>query len=103
MSIPIFTAQLAKARKATNEANLRAAKAAAVADYLVNDDFNGKGADYTYDIANGSVSDAAAFTSAGPITKIEDATDKVQYTAITVHIADDDDSTTTFTATPTGE
>ena len=31
ISIPVFTAQLSKARKATNLANLRAAKAAAVA------------------------------------------------------------------------
>ena len=31
ISIPVFTAQLSKARKATNQANLRAAKAAAVA------------------------------------------------------------------------
>lgn len=34
ISVPVFTAQLGKARKATNEANVRAAKAAAVADYL---------------------------------------------------------------------
>ena len=34
ISIPVFTAQLSKARKATNQANLRAAKAAAIADYL---------------------------------------------------------------------
>ena len=33
ISIPVFTSQLAKARKATNQANMRAAKAAAVADY----------------------------------------------------------------------
>lgn len=35
MSIPIFTAQLEKSREATDLANLRAAKAAAVAEYLV--------------------------------------------------------------------
>ena len=34
ISIPVFTAQLSKARKATNQANMRAAKAAAVAQYL---------------------------------------------------------------------
>ena len=34
ISIPVFTAQLSKARMATNLANLRAAKAAAVAEYL---------------------------------------------------------------------
>lgn len=34
ISIPVFTAQLSKARLATNQANIRAAKAAAVAEYL---------------------------------------------------------------------
>lgn len=38
ISIPVFTAQLSKARKATNQANLRAAKAAAVAEYLTDED-----------------------------------------------------------------
>ena len=34
ISIPIFTAQLSKARKGTNQANVRSAKAAAVSAYL---------------------------------------------------------------------
>ena len=34
VSIPIFTSQLRKAKLATNQANARAAKAAAVSDYL---------------------------------------------------------------------
>ena len=42
ISIPIFTAQLEKAREATDIANLRAAKAAAVAAYL-----DGSGDKYT--------------------------------------------------------
>ncbi len=37
ISIPVFTAQLSKARKATNQANLRAAKAAAVAQYMTDE------------------------------------------------------------------
>ena len=37
VSIPIFTAQLEKAREATDIANLRAAKAEAVATYLLAD------------------------------------------------------------------
>ena len=41
VSIPIFTAQLTKARRATNQANLRAAYAAASAAYL-NDDTKSK-------------------------------------------------------------
>lgn len=32
ISVPLFTAQLGKARKATNQANMRAAKIAAVAN-----------------------------------------------------------------------
>jgi type IV pilus assembly protein PilA len=37
VSIPIFTAQLEKSRESTDMANLRAAKAAAVSEYLVVD------------------------------------------------------------------
>lgn len=37
ISIPVFTAQLSKARKATNQANMRAAKAAAIAQYLTDE------------------------------------------------------------------
>lgn len=36
VSIPIFAGQLEKARVATNQANIRAAKAAASADYMTN-------------------------------------------------------------------
>ena len=48
ISIPVFTAQLGKARRATNQANLRAAKAAAVAEYLTSDDTDGKTLYYEY-------------------------------------------------------
>lgn len=41
ISIPIFTAQLQKARFATNQANARAAYAAAVAAYLEDDTVSG--------------------------------------------------------------
>lgn len=51
ISIPVFTAQLSKARKATNLANLRAAKAAAVAEYLTSESEGTK--NYNYDIATG--------------------------------------------------
>ena len=99
VSIPIFTAQLSKARIATNQANLRAAKAAAVADYLVNESVNGKGADYVYTISSGTVATPVAFTKAGDITDITDTTkisSTSNYTAITVHI--DKTSVVTFTA-----
>ena len=51
ISIPVFTAQRSKARKATNLANLRAAKAAAVAEYLTSESEGTK--NYNYDIATG--------------------------------------------------
>ena len=54
ISIPVFTAQLTKARLATNQANMRAAKAAAVAAYLT----DGEEAEvvYNYDIVSGETS-----------------------------------------------
>ena len=51
ISIPVFTAQLSKARKATNLANLRAAKAAAVAEYLTGEKEGTMY--YNYDSASG--------------------------------------------------
>ena len=54
ISIPVFTAQLTKARLAANQANMRAAKAAAVAAYLT----DGEEAEvvYNYDIVSGETS-----------------------------------------------
>ena len=52
VSIPIFTSKLEKAREATDLANMRSAKAAAVAMYL--DNTSGSAGDYYYD-ANGGV------------------------------------------------
>ena len=52
VSIPIFTSKLEKAREATDLANMRSAKAAAVAMYL--DNTSGSAATYYYD-ANGGV------------------------------------------------
>ena len=60
ISIPVFTAQLSKARKATNLANLRAA---AVAEYLTSESEGTK--TYNYDIATGTATatdDKAATT-----------------------------------------
>jgi prepilin-type N-terminal cleavage/methylation domain-containing protein len=50
ISIPIFTAQLEKARRATNQANARAAYAAASAEYLEDDTIKGG----TYDVEKGT-------------------------------------------------
>lgn len=49
ISIPIFTSQLTKARRATNQANARAAYAAAAAAYLTDDSIKGG----TYDVSTG--------------------------------------------------
>ncbi|RHS84837.1 type II secretion system protein [Clostridium sp. AM42-4] len=57
ISVPVFTAQLGKARRATNNANLRAAKAAAVAEYL--SDENTRGTEpscYKYEVDSGVIS-----------------------------------------------
>ena len=53
ISIPIFTSQLDKAKKSTDLANVRAAKAAAVTQYL-SDESTGA-ATYMYDANNGKI------------------------------------------------
>ena len=55
ISIPIFSAQLEKAKQATDLANMRSAKAAAVAEYLGNSESEDK--TYYYDAAKGKVSE----------------------------------------------
>ena len=54
ISIPIFTSQLDKAKASTDAANVRAAKAAAVSDYLSNEKTDAE--TYYYDADNGKVS-----------------------------------------------
>lgn len=56
ISIPVFTAQLGKAREATNNANLRAAKAAAVSEYLTSDKTTTE-ATYKYTTDDGVITD----------------------------------------------
>ena len=61
ISIPVFTAQLGKARRATNNANLRAAKAAGVAEYLSDEGTRGTTpSDYKYEVEAGVVSKSDA-------------------------------------------
>lgn len=60
VSIPIFTSQLDKAKIATNRANIRAAKAAAAADYLSYG--NDKYCVYVYLINSGTLSDVSGIT-----------------------------------------
>ena len=66
ISVPLFTAQLGKARKATNQANMRAAKIAATAQYLVNAN-DGKEVYYTYNLEKGTVT-----TSLSPYARPEE-------------------------------
>ncbi|WP_418452653.1 type IV pilin protein [Candidatus Ventrimonas sp.] len=91
ISIPVFTAQLGKARKATNEANLRAAKAAAVAYYLT-DDNNGvtakEGGKYTYNIQDGTVQTYTGTLNADKKKEIGSADSNAVYTHIWVEITD---------------
>lgn len=60
VSIPVFTAQLSKARLATNQANARAAYAAAVAEELTKDHTStSSGGTYTYDVAKAKIDSTA--------------------------------------------
>lgn len=56
VSIPVFTSQLEKAKKAADDANFRAAKAEAVTMYLTDDDAFTAGNVYYYDATNGKLS-----------------------------------------------
>ena len=64
VSIPIFTAQLSKARLATNQANARAGKAAAIAESLTSTTAI---TSYTYDAKTGTKSTGTAVTTAADL------------------------------------
>ena len=51
VSMPVFTSQLEKSRKAADDANVRATKAVATAEYLMND----KTGSYVYDALAGKI------------------------------------------------
>ena len=93
ISIPVFTSQLAKARKATNQANMRAAKAAAVAQYLT-DNEDGKAAVY----ATKGTADSTLTATA-----IENAVSDKRYTDIQVSVKAADISTDGNTGNTTVE
>ena len=106
ISVPLFTAQLGKARKATNEANLRAAKVAAVADYMTNDEGAKADIKYSYDIAAGTVTTADTdqqkkMVEANEVKKISDATTTSTYKHIYVEVngTDTKDAVVTLYAT----
>jgi prepilin-type N-terminal cleavage/methylation domain-containing protein len=71
VSIPIFSSQMEKARIATDKANVRSAKAAAIADYLSTGKSDSQM--YYYDAATGTVTTdetaAKAFTGYGKSSK----------------------------------
>ena len=53
ISVPIFTGQLTKSKESTDDANIRSAKAAAVAEYLNKEETSSK--TYYYDADEGKV------------------------------------------------
>jgi len=84
ISIPIFSAQLRKSKVATNQANARAAKAAAVAAYL--DSEKTATTWYKYDVATGTITEDTS-TVAHVDKDADNVADtigvKVEYTAAT--------------------
>lgn len=79
VSIPIFTAQLEKAREATDLANLRAAKAVTASAYLTDETVGTKtlgsqqtaSVDVYYDAQNGKLVDAVPTNKYGKGTKTD--------------------------------
>lgn len=91
ISVPLFTAQLGKARKATNQANMRAAKAAAVAEYISDENANGNTKGYEYDLKTGTVSsikDVTVAPATGDVA-IDAAASNVTYNKIEVYVTVD--------------
>ena len=71
ISIPIFTSQLRKSRLSTNQANARAAYAAATAALLDSDATAAEG-NFTYTVATSSVGAMSAYSALGTTTAIAD-------------------------------
>ncbi len=88
VSIPIFTAQLRKARLATNQANARAAYAAATAALLdngTNGSAQGKeGGTYVYTVSKASVGTWADYTAQAETTAISEWTVESASTGVTL-------------------
>ena len=87
ISVPIFTAQLSKAQKATNQANMRAAKVAAVAQYMTSEK-DGEEVFYKYNLENGTVAESdknpSDVTNGYTELSINDAAGDDKYTDIMV-------------------
>ena len=88
ISVPLFTAQLGKARKATNQANMRAAKIAATAQYLVNAK-DGNHFYFKYNIDDGTLDSQSIdkpATDKYEVKDVESATSDRVYTSIIVGV-----------------
>ena len=68
VSIPMVNTSLTKAKKATDEANERAAKAAAIAEYLLADTTPTTDITYCYDAASGKATPQTGSGCVGGIT-----------------------------------
>ncbi|WP_294336413.1 type IV pilin protein [uncultured Clostridium sp.] len=91
ISIPVFTAQLSKARKATNQANMRAAKAAAIAQYLTDEAESTSAVTYKYVLETGEAKsiksdDSGYIVETGKEIEIDAAASDEKYTKINVVI-----------------
>jgi type II secretory pathway pseudopilin PulG len=94
VSIPIFTAQLTKARIATNDANARAAKAAATAAYFTDDSVAGG----SYTVADGKfISATTAPAAAKSVDYGSSATGTISTFTVTITTAN---NATTVDVTP---
>lgn len=73
ISIPIFTSQLKKARLATNQANARAAYAAATTQYMLDydDTTPTAGVSYVYTVSTGKLGDVKTTAGTATITKTD--------------------------------
>jgi len=86
ISIPVFTAQLKKARLATNQANARAAYAAALAEGLTGNDLDATPS-YKYDVSTGACEKKAVAGTAVPDTPHEWNTTDNKYSAVCDKVA----------------
>lgn len=90
ISVPIFTTQLAKARRATNQSNGRAALSAANNQYLA----EGNGAGnmyYTYDVKAGSVGTGTSTAPSSGTGAVDYGS--TQISTFYVHIGTNNDAT----------
>ena len=103
VSIPIFTSQIDKARRSTDLANVRAAKAAAASKYL-SEEASGE---FCYDAAAGELKPGATPTgikaygqSSKALTEVSGVTGEPKGKVLKVTIADTDGEVTMKWVTP---